>query len=613
MKMIILGIYPGHNASAALMIDGRIVGMVQEERFTRRKNQTGFPKKSIESLISTHLGGKFSRIDRIGYAGQIDGVYWTVLDRFSNFDIHDYIKEMHEYWYPIFYEKESKEEIKVWSDKYWHEKYLKGEQLNKEHNYDFSFIDRMSAEDAFHHFNKTEKREVINRLFDWSGNLEFVEHHCCHAHWAFYGGNLSAEQRKNALVLTADSRGDNHNWTASVLGGDGRLKQIDGGLDHTVARIYKFTTLILGMKPNEHEYKVMGLASYSESKPHIDAVERVFFEALDFREGSFVCDKPLKDTYFDLKNRLEGHRFDNIAAGLQNWSSKVTKSWVSHWLRKTGKNGLCFSGGLSMNIRANGDLAALKELDWLSIPASGGDESLCGGACFKMADPDTISSIEHVYLGDPPEFDDIFKLLDGTVFSEKDFVILDNFNSEKAAQLLKKDEIVARCAGPAEFGARALGNRSILANPSNPENLQKINRAIKHRDFWMPFTPSILSEYADNYLDNPKKIVSPFMTVGFNSRNDKSAEIIAALHPADQSARPQFVDRESNLEYWSLIEAFRRLTGIPALLNTSLNLHGDPMNYSISDAVRTVAHSELDFLLLPDNKLLAKKTAVGRL
>ena len=129
----------------------------------------------------------------------------------------------------------------------------------------------------------------------------------------------------------------------------------------------------------------------------------------------------------------------------------------------------------------------------------------------------------------------------------------------------------------------------------------------------MPFTPSILSEYADDYLDNPKKIVSPFMTVGFNSRNDKSAEIIAALHPADKSARPQFVDRETNLEYWSLIEAFRCLTGIPALLNTSLNLHGDPMNYSISDAVRTVAHSDLDFLLLPDNQLLAKKNAAERL
>ena len=170
---------------------------------------------------------------------------------------------------------------------------------------------------------------------------------------------------------------------------------------------------------------------------------------------------------------------------------------------------------------------------------------------------------------------------------------------------------MARCIGRAEFGARSLGNRSILANPSNLENLKKINVAIKHRDFWMPFAPSILVEYANDYLVNQKNVQSPFMTIGYDSRPDRSGEMVAALHPADGTARPQFVDRATNPEYWSLIDAFRQLTGTPVLLNTSLNLHGEPMNYSVADAVRTVALSDMNFLLLPENKLLAKKSAAG--
>ena len=160
-----------------------------------------------------------------------------------------------------------------------------------------------------------------------------------------------------------------------------------------------------------------------------------------------------------------------------------------------------------------------------------------------------------------------------------------------------------------EFGARALGNRSILADPSKAENLKKINDAIKNRDFWMPFTPSILMERAADYLEIPKGIVSPYMTIGYESKPRARTEIVAALHPGDFSARPQFVLRESNSDYWQLISEFEKLTGIGALLNTSLNLHGDPMNSTIADAARTLALSELDFLAMPDDRLLYKRRA----
>jgi len=249
------------------------------------------------------------------------------------------------------------------------------------------------------------------------------------------------------------------------------------------------------------------------------------------------------------------------------------------------------------------------------VPASGGDESLCVGACFadRAKRGEAVTPIRHVYLGGAAKADEWTGRLGDTKLSPRDFGVLERVSTREIAEMLAADLIIARCAGRAEFGARALGNRSILANPANPENVKTINDAIKNRDFWMPFTPSILREYTGELLENPKSVDSPFMTIGFRSKSAARAKIAGALHFADHSARPQFVDRETNTEFWALIDAFRELTGIPALLNTSLNLHGEPMNYSVADAVRTVALSDLDYLVMPGNALLYKRSAFERL
>ncbi|MDJ0893592.1 MAG: carbamoyltransferase C-terminal domain-containing protein [Alphaproteobacteria bacterium] len=613
--MIVLGVHGGHNASAALMKDGRIFGMVQEERLTGRKNQTGFPKKAIDRLVSAHLDNKVSKIDAIACASLVGSVYWTALDHYAEFGVEDYVQEMHDYWRPHFYGDQPGGTERVWTDDYWHERYLAGKKLNPDHNHDFSFLERLKGAEALRYFNEVERKEVFRRHFGWTDEVQFVEHHACHAQWAFWGASLTPAQRAEALIITADSRGDHSNWSVWTSEPDGTLTRLTSGLDNAVARLYKFTTLILGMRPNEHEYKVMGLASYSRSRKHIEAAERVFFEALDFRDGRFVSDRPLKDSYFDLKARLEGHRFDNIAAALQNWCTEVTCRWARDWLKETGRRGLCFSGGLSMNIKTNGELLALPDLDWLSVPASGGDESLAAGACFAVETPEVLHPIEHVYLGETAARgdEDWQTALSRDGCDPSDYDVMSNIDATQAARLLAADLIVARCVGLAEFGARALGNRSILANPANPANLKTINDAIKQRDFWMPFTPSILAEHADRYLVNPKACVSPFMTIGFPTKPERRHEVIAALHPGDFSARPQFVLRETNPDYWGLIDAFYRITGIPALLNTSLNLHGEPMNYSVEDAIRTLSLSGLDFLLLPGDRLLYKRAATNRL
>ena len=363
----------------------------------------------------------------------------------------------------------------------------------------------------------------------------------------------------------------------------------------------------------------MGLSGFNKSSRYILEIEKIFFEILDFKNGKFVSKKPLKDSYFDLRKRLEGSRFDNISAALQNWTSKVLVRWAEYWIKKTKKKGIAFSGGLSMNIKANGDLLKSKYVEWLSVPPSGGDESICIGACYYEAinskSSNKVYTMMNPYLGETPDekTDKYYKRLRGTGYSKSDFKIIKNFDNKKVATLLAKDKIIARCVGKAEFGARALGNRSILANPKNYKNIGLINRLIKNRDFWMPFTPSINTEHINKLIINKKNISSPYMTIGFESTKYAQENISATLHMSDLSARPQFVKKSYNPEYWDLINEFYKITKIPCLLNTSLNLHGDPMNYSISDCIRTLALSSLDFLLLPEETLILKRKALNHI
>jgi len=606
--MIVLGVADGHNASAALMRDGLIVGMVQEERLTKTKNQTGFPKRAIEELVRDHLDGKFERIDHVALASLHLDPYFIALDHYANFTVHDWVTEMHQYWKPYFYGDRAKVEH------YWRDRILSKTGLNRCHNHEFAFLSEMPRQDAAKRFNEIVRPGTIKRLFGCDTAVSKIVHHKCHAYYGLYGNELSPADIPDALVLTADAWGDDENWGAWISDSRGQLTRIAGGADHGIARIYKFATLILGMKPNEHEYKVMGLSAYSRHGRYVEAVEQIFREALDFVDGKFVSARPLRDSYFDVQERLEGHRFDNIAAGLQSWASKLTLGWASHWLKATGKKVLCFSGGLSMNIKLNGDLALLPAVRHLSVPASGGDETISAGACFAFAaeNGQQVKPIRHVYLGaNTACVDGWDECLNETALTRHDFEIMTGIGPHEAARLLARNVILARCVGRSEFGARALGNRSILANPSDPANLARINNSVKNRDFWMPFTPSIQAEHASAYLDNPKNIFSPFMTIGFKTMPETAKTIIAALHPADRSARPQMVRKQDNPEYWELIERFREMTGIAALLNTSLNLHGEPMNYSLADAVRTMSLSDLPCVLTSGDVLICKKSTVS--
>ena len=285
------------------------------------------------------------------------------------------------------------------------------------------------------------------------------------------------------------------------------------------------------------------------------------------------------------------------------------RSCAKNTLNHFGLDTLVLSGGLALNIKANKLISELNNVHKFFVPSAGGDESQSiGSALYLFNKLDKKNKFElplHDYHG--PPIDDSLNNIIHKLNLEKDFVIKNNISNLEIAEFLKNDLIIGRCNGRAEFGPRALGNRSILANPSNIKNVTKINNQIKYRDFWMPFTPSILLERVSDYIKNPKNLPSPFMTIAFDSTELARKDLVAAIHPADYTIRPQFVDKQSNPGYYDLIKKFEGLTGIGGLLNTSMNLHGEPIVTNSSDAIHTLINSELDILVINKTAIIRKK------
>ncbi|WP_219813549.1 carbamoyltransferase C-terminal domain-containing protein [Campylobacter hyointestinalis] len=262
-----------------------------------------------------------------------------------------------------------------------------------------------------------------------------------------------------------------------------------------------------------------------------------------------------------------------------------------------------------MNIKAMGKIAELKEVEHIFIGGSASDESMAisAGICLAQ-DKDSGSNhamlypIKNLYLGQAYSMqEENNAILD----LNSKYKIIKDVNASRIAKLLYEGKVLARCAKRMEFGQRALGNRSILADPISLRVKEKINAMIKNRDFWMPFAPIIMDKYVDKYLINPKKIYSPYMTIGFDTTSIGYEAMIAACHPADKSARPQMLTKELNPEMYEIMEEFEKLTSRGALLNTSFNLHGYPIVNTPKDAIFVLENSGLDGLIL-NNYIILK-------
>ena len=592
---LIFAVHVGHNASAALMRDGVVVVAALEERFCRIKNVVGYPKHAIDYCLK-----------KAGVSGQeLARIATTTVDRAglmikaptsTAFSLKDYNEYYGERYYGRLMRGEDATDYLTW---------LRDDpQFNAgPQHFDFSYLTddvlREPVRDV-----ELFRIETARRLSDHLGVdpacIEFLDHHTCHAYYAYFG---SPFRGSDCIALTMDSWGDGRNQTVWKFAGD-EAELLAESSQNDIARIYKMATLILAMRPDEHEFKVMGMAPYA--KPSHVARARAVIDGLLRVDGMQIVhrNRP-RDLYAYLRAGWRDHRFDNIAGAVQSLTEQLATELVSNIVSSTGIRRIVMSGGVAMNVKMNKAISELDAVDELYVCGSGGDESLSIGGCYFLNQAArTNAPLTHMYLG--YDIADEMPAFDPAAYEDR-FVVTRDARAADVAALLVKGDIVAVARGRAEFGARALGNRSILANPGRRESVQQINEAIKNRDFWMPFALSILEESHTEYLFNPKGLLSPVMSISLDARPERYREIEAGTHPYDRTVRPQFVSRESAPEYHRLISAFQQLTGTPALLNTSFNLHGEPIVDTIADAIRTFELSGLDHLWIHDTVLLSKR------
>ena len=600
--MNILSLYTSLPSSVAIYQGGKIVAATHEERFSRNKNDERFPCQSIQyCLEEANLAP--DDLDAVAIASYLAFSFDDTVTQKSKWTVEDYLREQYERWLPI---SQGKQENSIALLD------LFPEKVNLELYPDRIFGKWINQPDRNNLWQKGRETIVANYLNIPKSKIRRIEHHRCHAAYSYYASPFRGEK---ILALTIDGSGDGLNATIGIYNEEGAYTRHYQTSECNIGRIYRYMTLMLGMKPNEHEFKVMGLAPYGKAKYAQKALD-VFKQTLYVDGIEFKWRKKPSDSYFWFKERLEGVRFDNIAFALQTWVEDLLTEWVENAVNRYGVRKVVIAGGVAMNIKAMGKIAALSVVENLFIGGSASDESMAisAGICLaedltreagKTWDARNIESLPHLYLGPAPEPEEEANLISAIDISR--YQIIKSPTPEGIAKLLHDKKILARCAGRMEFGQRSLGNRSILADPSDLQIKDKINTAIKSRDFWMPFAPVILDSYVNRYLINPKNIDSPYMTIGFDTTAEGYKAMIAACHPADRTARAQILNSQTNPELYGILKAFERLTGRGALLNTSFNLHGSPIVNTPSNALHVLENSELDGLILGKHLILRKQ------
>ena len=594
--MYILGISAYYHDSAACIIyEGEVIAAAQEERFTRIKHDKNFPLHAIKYCIEA------SGID----PSDIENV--------------------------VFYEKP----------------FLKFERLLETYlafapKGFRSFAAAMPVwikEKLFQKYNLVKSLEsIFTDEIDWSEKLLFSEHHLSHAASAFYPSPY-----KNAAVLTLDGVGE---WTTTSLAiGRGKeltvLKEIL--FPHSLGLLYSAFTYYTGFKVNSGEYKVMGLAPYGEPKyedlikSHLidikaDGSFKLDMSYFDYCIGLTMTNSKFHDLFGGPPRKPEAdlsQREMDLAASIQKVAEEVIVKLAKNIASETGEKNLCLAGGVALNCVANGILVKEKVFENIWIQPAAGDAGGALGAALvawhivhnkdRNPSPDQ-DAMNGSYLG--PEYSDeeIKHFLDnsGAKFYKYDEVEL----MQKVVKSLSQEKAVGWFQGRMEFGPRALGNRSIIADPRSKLMQRQLNLKVKYRESFRPFAPSILSEDVSEWFEQEE--ASPYMLLVSNVRQNKCYEMneqqknlfgieklnvprsqVPAITHVDYSARIQTVHQHTNPKYHALISHFKNATGCPILVNTSFNVRGEPIVCSPYDAFRCFMGTELDVLVL-GNYLLYK-------
>ncbi len=430
--------------------------------------------------------------------------------------------------------------------------------------------------------NKTKDVKLLRNLFNLDTRngpkIEFFNHHSCHAASTYYCSGF-----KKSKIITIDSRGDTNNGMFAI-GTDMQIEKINEiKPEYSIGTVYSLVTEILGFDRNGDAGKTMGLAPYGKNYLPI------FDKILQIKDGNVKVDlKPLNGLPRRLWHEPLTDAHKDLAYSVQKRLEQVEVEILEYLNKYDDTRNLCLAGGVALNCVSNGVLLQHDSVDNIYVQAASSDEGVALGAA--LLGLNMRVKMDHAYFG--PEYDNakIKSLLDnaGVYYYESS-------EPEKiAAEALAKDKIVGWFQGRMEVGPRALGNRSILANPSKAEMKDAVNLRVKHRENWRPLCPSFLAERAGEFGINHE---SPFMVLSFDIAPEKRGDIAAVVH-VDGSARPQTVTPEQNRKYYDLIKHFDKQTGIPVLMNTSLNIQGQPIIENPKQAIAFFYSEGADMMVL---------------
>jgi carbamoyltransferase len=539
-----------HDSAACIARDGHILFAVAEERLSRLKHDARFPSLSIEACLAA-AGIRADQLDFVCFG-----------------------------WPPAI--EAMKHDLKCMATG----------------SLPLNYVDLVSTvrRNLSHTRKQNGKKQFLAR-FPTKAQFRFVEHHLAHAISAYSFSGFD-----DAAVLVLDGRGA---WEASSLwhGRDGRLEHVwTIPWPNSLGLFYAQFTQYLGFQPYSDEWKVMGLAPYGE--PGINLRDFIIPDDNPYKVSTrlLLDDKPapLAGIAARLGPQREAEseidpKHKNLAFAVQDACEEAMMTLARAAVAKTGSRNICLAGGVALNSKANGKILSSGIVDRIFVQPAAGDDGVCLGAALAPYLDNSgklpMHKMRHAYLGAENSDEEIEKAL--TTYKLRATRVADP--AAAAAEMLANGKILGWVQGRMEFGPRALGARSILADPRDPEMNAKVNNAVKFREWWRPFAPSMLAEVAGDYIESATD--SPFMILTAQVKPEKRSVIPSVTH-VDGSARPQTVERDVNPLYWRLIREFGNRTGVPVVMNTSFNLRGEPIVSTPTDAVRTFFSSGMDALVI---------------
>jgi carbamoyltransferase len=590
-----------HDAAACLLIDGKLVAASQEERFTRIKHDAKFPKNAIEYCLK-YAKLKPEDIDYIVFYDKPFLKFERIFETYLAFAPRGF--------------KSFATSLPVWvKDKLFQKKGI-----------------------------LTVLSEELDKDVDWGKKLLFSEHHLSHAASAFFPSPF-----QEAAILTMDGVGE---WTSTSLAiGQGNALAIHREIQfpHSLGLLYSAITYYCGFKVNSGEYKIMGLAPYGQPiyanliKDHLIDIKHDGSFHLDMQYFDYCTELKMTNARFDAlfggsARTPEGplsQREMDLAASIQTVTEEVVIKLAKSIQRETGLKNLCLAGGVALNCVANGKLLKEGVFDQIWIQPAAGDAGGAIGAAYgayhlKLNKPRTVQTPDAMsgsYLGPSYSQSDIEQRLTsiGACFT----TVSHDQLIEQTAHALVKGKAVGWHQGRMEFGPRALGGRSILADPRSPAVQRLLNLKVKYRESFRPFAPSVLREDLNQWFD--LDVDSPYMLLVTEVQKDQQIPMteaekslfgidllniprstIPAVTHVDYSARVQTVHTDTNLIYHKLLSRFKALTGCPVLVNTSFNVRGEPIVCTPEDAFRCLMGTEIEWLAV-GNCILKKEEQDPRL